>query len=123
MTNTRRRLIGEVVRTKMQKTITVRVDQTKQHPLYGKVIRTHKEYLVHDEEECRLGDKVKIVESQPISRRKRWAVEEVMRRADLETVQVKLEEEGGSEAQAEEQVLDMLEAAKDADEQAAEAEQ
>ena len=123
MTNSRRRLVGEVVRAKMQKTVTVQVDQTKQHPLYGKIIRTQKEYLVHDEEGCRLGDRVKIVESRPISRRKRWVVEEVLRRADLETVQVKLEEEQGSEAEAEERVQNMLDAADEAEDQDAEAEQ
>ncbi|MBN1267527.1 MAG: 30S ribosomal protein S17 [Anaerolineales bacterium] len=121
MTNTRRRLIGEVVRTKMQKTITVRVNQTSRHPLYGKVIRTHKDYLVHDEKDCRIGDKVKIVESRPISRRKRWAVEEVLRRADLETVQVKLEEE--SEVDAADQVLDLIKAVEADADQAAEADQ
>jgi small subunit ribosomal protein S17 len=106
----------------MQKTVTVRVKQTSRHPLYGKVIRTHKDYLVHDEEGCRLGDKVKIVESRPISRRKRWVVEEVMRRADLETVQVKLEEEREPEVDAEEVEMELVEAA-EADDEAVEADQ
>lgn len=122
MTNTRRRLTGEVIRARMQKTVTVRVKQTSRHPLYGKVIRTHKDYLVHDEEGCRLGDKVKIVESRPISRRKRWVVEEVMRRADLETVQVKLEEEREPEVDAEEVEMELVEAA-EADDEAVEADQ
>jgi len=123
MTNTRRRLTGEVIRARMQKTVTVRVKQTSRHPLYGKVIRTHKDYLVHDEEGCRLGDKVKIVESRPISRRKRWVVEEVLRRADLETLQVKLEEEREPEVNAEEVVMEMVEAAEADDDEAVEADQ
>jgi len=123
MTNTRRRLIGEVVRAKMQKTVTVRVNQTSRHPLYGKVIRSYKDYLVHDEQGCQLGDQVKIVESRPISRRKRWMVEEVVRKAAIETVQVKLEEESEPEAEVQEQVEEMLEAAEADDDLAVEADQ
>jgi small subunit ribosomal protein S17 len=65
----------------MMKTVKVRVDRSYRHPLYGKVIRSHKNYLVHDEIGCQPGDIVCIVESRPISKRKRWVVQEVLRRA------------------------------------------
>ena len=81
MSNTRRRLDGVVIKTKLQKTVTVRVDRSYRHRLYGKVIRTNKNYLVHDELDCHVGDKVRIVESRPISKRKRWVVQEIVRRA------------------------------------------
>jgi len=88
MSNLRRRLTGEVVRAAMQKTITVRVDRTFRHPLYQKVLRRSKQYLVHDELGCQPGDQVKIVETRPISRRKRWMVEEILRRgSQLEMVE------------------------------------
>lgn len=99
MTNTRRRLTGEVVRAKMQKTVTVRVERSWRHPLYGKVMRSRKHYLVHDEIGCKPGDLVRIVESRPISRRKRWAVEEVERHVDELTMQanIKTSEESTDE--------------------------
>ena len=79
--NTRRRLEGTVSSAKMMKTVKVRVDRSYRHPLYGKVIRSHKNYLVHDEIGCQPGDVVCIVESRPLSKRKRWVVQEVLRRA------------------------------------------
>jgi len=81
MTNERRRLTGEVVSAKMQKTIKVRIDRSHRHPLYGKVIRSHKDFLVHDELGCQLGDQVEIVESRPISKRKHWMVQTIVRKA------------------------------------------
>lgn len=63
------------------KTVKVRVNSSYRHPLYGKVIRSHKNYLVHDELGCQPGDIVCIVESRPISRHKRWVVQEILRRA------------------------------------------
>ncbi len=80
MTNTRRRLVGVVTRTNSQKTVTVRIDRSSRHPLYGKVIRTNKNYLAHDELGCHIGDQVKMIESRPISKRKRWVVEEILQR-------------------------------------------
>ncbi len=65
----------------MIKTVKVRVDRSYRHHLYGKVVRSHKNYLVHDEIGCQPGDIVCIVESRPISKRKRWVVQEVLRRA------------------------------------------
>ena len=81
MTNERRRLTGEVVSAKMQKTIKVRIDRSYRHPLYGKVIHSHKDFLVHDELGCQPGDQVEIVESRPISKRKRWMVQAIVRKA------------------------------------------
>jgi small subunit ribosomal protein S17 len=62
----------------MPKTITVEVARDSRHPLYEKVMRTSKKYLVHDEIGCSPGDQVVIVESRPISKRKRWVVQEVL---------------------------------------------
>jgi len=78
MTSNRRRLSGVVTRTKMPKTITVEVQRDYRHPLYEKVIHSTKKYLVHDEIGCQLGDEVIIIESRPISKRKRWMVQEVV---------------------------------------------
>ena len=79
MPNKRKRLIGRVVRNSMDKTVVVAVERTGRHPLYKKVIRTSKNYKVHDESNAiPVGALVKIVESRPISKTKRWAVEEVM---------------------------------------------
>ncbi len=81
MTNNRRRLTGVVTGTKMMKTATVRVDRSYRHPLYGKVVRRSRQFLAHDEIGCHPGDRVTIVESRPISKRKRWVVENVIARA------------------------------------------
>ncbi len=78
----RKVLSGRVVSDKMQKTVVVEVMRTKRHRLYGKVLRRSKKYMAHDEEEaCRQGDWVRIEESRPLSRRKRWRVIELVRRA------------------------------------------
>lgn len=80
--NDRKRLVGTVVSDKMDKTVMVAVDRTMRHPLYEKVIRTTKKYMAHDEEnQCSIGDTVRIVESRPMSRRKRWAVQEIIKQA------------------------------------------
>ena len=80
----RKRLIGEVVSNKMDKTVVVVVRRTRRHPLYGKVISISKRYKAHDEKnECKLGDAVRIVESQPYSKDTHWRVEEILRRAVL----------------------------------------
>lgn len=81
MSNARRRLVGEVVGTKMQKTVTVRVDRSYRHPVYEKVLRSSKRYLVHDEIGVNAGDRVRIVETRPYSKRVHWAVEEVVQPA------------------------------------------
>jgi small subunit ribosomal protein S17 len=103
MTNNRRRLVGVVTAANSAKTVKVQVDRTYRHPLYQKVLRTSKTYMVHDELGCQVGDEVKIVETRPISKRKRWAVEEILREIEqaeaiaqqLEIVDESAEEAGG----------------------------
>ncbi len=67
---------------KMEKTVVVQVTRTYRHHLYKKVIAANKRYKAHDVLGCKIGDQVKIVESQPISRHKRWVVEEILERAE-----------------------------------------
>mgnify|MGYP000431934098 FL=1 len=82
MRERRKKLVGRVVSDKMDKTVVVRVERTKRHPLYGKVITVSKKFMAHDpKNECRVGDLVRIIESRPISRRKRWVVVEILERA------------------------------------------
>jgi small subunit ribosomal protein S17 len=65
----------------MEKTVVVRVERTVRHPRYGKVMRRSNKHKAHDEaNSCRVGDVVRIVESRPLSREKRWVVEEIVRR-------------------------------------------
>ena len=79
MTNHRRRLTGVVALDKMDKTVVVEVTRTTAHPLYRKVMRVASRYMVHDEQNrARQGDEVVIVESRPISKRKRWSLEKVL---------------------------------------------
>lgn len=80
MKNTRRRISGVVTKLCSEKTVSVRVDRTTRHPLYGKVIRHNKAYMAHDLLGCSPGDKVRMVESKPISKRKRWVIEEILDR-------------------------------------------
>ena len=78
----RRRLVGVVVSDKMQKTIVVRVERTLRHPIYQKVLRRGKNYKAHDEgNTAHEGDLVQIVESRPLSADKRWALEQIVRKA------------------------------------------
>ena len=82
LNNTRQQKIGVVSSNKMQKTIVVTVDRRIMHPLYKKVTRKSKRFLVHDEKaECQPGDMVRIEETRPLSRRKRWRVVEVISKA------------------------------------------
>lgn len=78
--NTRRRITGVVTSDKMDKTVVVEITRTYRHRLYKKVVSSRRRVMAHDELGCQLGDHVRIVESQPISRRKRWVVEEILRR-------------------------------------------
>ncbi|MFP4082009.1 MAG: 30S ribosomal protein S17 [Candidatus Aminicenantes bacterium] len=71
--------IGVVVGKKMKKTVNVQVERPVKHPLYKKYVRKKKKFLVHDEyEKCKVGDIVRIIESRPISRRKRWRILEIV---------------------------------------------
>lgn len=87
MKGQRRELVGSVVSAKMDKTAVVEVERMARHPLYEKVMRLRKKYKAHDEENtCRPGDLVRIVESRPLSRSKRWRVEEILERSELSEV-------------------------------------
>ena len=75
----RKVIVGRVTSDKMDKTIVVQVERLKQHPKYGKVMRVHSKYKVHDEQNsAKIGDTVKIIESRPVSKEKRWALVEVL---------------------------------------------
>ena len=77
----RKTLLGEVVSDRMHKTITVMVERRVRHPIYERVIRRSKKYHAHDERnQCQIGDMVRIVETRPLSRTKRWRLQEVVRR-------------------------------------------
>ena len=78
----RKTRIGKVVSAKMDKTITVLFETKLRHPLYGKFVSRSKKFAAHDEKnECQIGDLVKIIESRPLSRRKRWRLVEVVEKA------------------------------------------
>ena len=73
----RKTRIGIVVSDKMDKSVIVEVTRTVQHPTYNKYVRRRTRFMAHDEENaCKNGDKVRIVETRPMSRRKRWRVQE-----------------------------------------------
>ena len=82
MPNNRKRLTGTVVSDKMDKTVVVAIENRKMHPVYHKVISSTKKVMAHDEKGAGIGDLVKIVASRPISKRKRWVVEEVLQAAE-----------------------------------------
>lgn len=76
--------VGEVVSTKMQKTIVVEVEMRKAHPKYKRVMKTNKKFYAHDEQNtARVGDMVRIRETRPLSKLKRWNLEEIVRRSAL----------------------------------------
>lgn len=83
MREQRKRLVGRVTSDKMQKTVVVTVELLKRHPLYNKVVRRTTKYKAHNPNDvARMGDVVQIVEAQPMSREKRWAVEKVITKAE-----------------------------------------
>lgn len=78
----RRRLTGWVISDRADKTIVVRVETLVKHPLFKKYIRRRKKFMAHDEaNSCAMGDKVEIVESRPLSARKRWRLEKIIEKA------------------------------------------
>src|SRR5688500_5616917 len=79
-----RTVIGKVTSSKMNKTIVVQVMRMVKHPLYGKYLRHYSKMYAHDEEnQCHEGDVVRIKQTRPISKSKRWALVEIVRRSDL----------------------------------------
>jgi small subunit ribosomal protein S17 len=80
--------VGQVVSTKMQKTIVVEVEMRKAHAKYKRIVRSTRKFYAHDEEKlARLGDVVRIRETRPLSKLKRWNLEEIVRRSALAQVQ------------------------------------
>ena len=75
--------IGVVASDKMTKTVVVRVDRLVKHPIYRKYVRKRKKFMAHDEMGSKVGDKVRIVETRPLSARKRWRVVEIIHKAEL----------------------------------------
>ena len=97
----RKTLIGEVVSTKMAKTIVVEVRRQKAHPYYKRVVARSKKFYTHDENgTARLGDYVKIEETRPLSKLKRWQLKDVVQRAALVPGEVVTGEVSGEEQSA-----------------------
>ena len=79
--NRRKTRIGRVVSDKMDKTVVVAVETAVRHPLYGRIVKRTKKFKAHDENnECRVGDTVRIMETRPLSKEKRWRVAEIIER-------------------------------------------
>jgi small subunit ribosomal protein S17 len=74
--------VGIIASDKMMKTVTVRVDRLVKHPIYRKYVKRRKKFMAHDDLGARIGDKVRIVETRPMSARKRWRVVEILHRAE-----------------------------------------
>jgi small subunit ribosomal protein S17 len=84
METKRKTRVGIVVSDKMDKTVVVAVETLKRHPLYGKTFNKVVKHKAHDEKNsCKLGDKVKIIETRPLSRQKRWRVAEIIARGEV----------------------------------------
>ncbi len=80
--NLRKTRIGKVVSNKMNKTIVVAIEDHVKHPLYGKIVKRTYKLKAHDEKnECNIGDKVKVMETRPLSKDKRWRLVEIMEKA------------------------------------------
>ena len=82
--NLRKIMIGTVTSNKMDKTIVVSVQTSVKHPIYGKVVKRTYKLKAHDEEnKCQIGDKVKVMETRPLSKDKRWRLVEIIEKADI----------------------------------------
>lgn len=80
--NLRKTRVGKVVSDKMDKTIVVAIEDHVKHPLYKKIVKRTYKLKAHDENnECRIGDRVKVMETRPLSKDKRWRLVEIMERA------------------------------------------
>ena len=80
--NNRKTKIGKVISDKMEKTIVVAIEESVKHPLYGKVVKRTYKLKAHDEENiCGKGDKVKVMETRPLSKDKRWRLVEIVEKA------------------------------------------
>jgi len=81
-TSKRAEKIGLVQSDKMTKTVTVRVDRVVKHPMYRKYVKRRKKFMAHDELGAKIGDKVRIIETRPLSAKKRWRVVEIIQKAE-----------------------------------------
>jgi small subunit ribosomal protein S17 len=80
----RKEVVGEVLANRMQKTIVVQVTRKKSHPFYGRVVARNKKFYAHDEKnEAHVGDVVRLEETRPLSKLKRWKLKEIIRKAAL----------------------------------------
>jgi small subunit ribosomal protein S17 len=80
--NLRKERIGIVTSSSMNKSIVVRVERKEKHPMYGKFVKKSSKFMAHDEkDECGVGDTVKIMETRPMSKSKRWRVTEILEKA------------------------------------------
>jgi len=87
--------IGVVSGKSMKKTVSVIVERQIRHPLYKKIVRKKKKFLAHDEyEKCKIGDMVKIVQSRPLSKLKKWRVQEIVSLSPSETVKEAKDKKG-----------------------------
>lgn len=86
MAKAQKTMTGRVVSDKMEKTVVVQVQSTTRHRLYHKILRRSKRYLAHDEGDAKPGDLVRIEETRPLSRHKRWRVAEILRRGEVAEV-------------------------------------
>lgn len=78
----RKTRVGKVVSNKMDKTIVVAIETSVKHPLYGKIVKRTTKLKAHDEEnQCQIGDKVKVMETRPLSKEKRWRLVEIVEKA------------------------------------------
>lgn len=83
MANNRKRLVGRVVSDKMDKTVVIEIEQRKMHRVYKKIVTSTKKVMAHDEtNEVPVGAVVRVVESRPLSKNKRWVVETVLQNPD-----------------------------------------
>ena len=80
--NLRKTRVGVVVSNKMDKTVVIAIKERVKHPLYGKIVNRTKTFKAHDEQnECGIGDTVRVVETRPLSKEKRWRVVEIVEKA------------------------------------------
>ncbi|WP_418791428.1 30S ribosomal protein S17 [Phosphitispora sp. TUW77] len=78
---TRKVQVGKVISDKMDKSVVIAIETLNRHPLYGKIVKSTKKFQAHDEENaCRIGDKVRVMETRPLSKNKRWRVIEILER-------------------------------------------
>jgi small subunit ribosomal protein S17 len=92
----RKRMVGTVVSDKMQKTVVVQVEKLLPHKKYKKYVRVKRKYKAHDEEQkCRVGDRVVIVETRPLSKEKRWVVKEVLGKEEVPLLEEEMRDDTG----------------------------